>query len=138
MLCQNGTVKPFLVSLVEEITGDVLERDSSRNLLITPFKSRHRPGQVPGTSDASRAVTLPVGVTEQLRARNGVRPVVRRLYIGSIPEQTYQRRPNRKPNASDRAFWQTVKEGDVTSTKLDSNHRVEGGSEHIVRVCNFR
>src|SRR5258708_3278350 len=26
----------------------------SRNLLISPFKSRNRPGQVPGTSDASK------------------------------------------------------------------------------------
>src|SRR5260370_20726972 len=36
--------------------GEVTSRSSrlSRNLLISPFKSRNRPGQVPGTSDASK------------------------------------------------------------------------------------
>jgi len=39
----------FLWGAVETIKGKL-----SRNLLISPFKSRNRPGQVPGTSDASK------------------------------------------------------------------------------------
>src|SRR6266404_7121181 len=33
----------------------------SRNLLISPFKSRNRPGQVPGTSDASKTQSGLIG-----------------------------------------------------------------------------
>jgi hypothetical protein len=37
-------------------------RHLSRNLLISPFKSRNRPGQVPGTSDASKTQSMLSGL----------------------------------------------------------------------------
>src|SRR5258708_8276148 len=43
--------------LINAETGQVAQcpvTRLSRNLLISPFKSRNRPGQVPGTSDASK------------------------------------------------------------------------------------
>ena len=43
----------------------------SRNLLISPFKSRNRPGQVPGTSDASKTQSGLIGTWERTERRSG-------------------------------------------------------------------